>query len=375
MRPVGFSVLLGLMLVLLGPSRGISQFPGGSGGSGRGLFGDPAAFFDKMSGGKDVVTKDTLANPFFAKIFDGLAEKMGVTNGVITRDQYLAFVQQQGAGAKTGGAPGATPGAAPDGGPGRGGFRGGMGGGAAELEAMAESWFRRLDSRGAGVLTYDEMPDNLKLEREKWDTNHDGVIDLNEFKDWVKAVFAQRMSNSGSGTGNTVVIKSGDHHDDEEDEPKPTVFRAGKLPPGLPAWFKQIDTDGDGQITMAEWRAAGKSIDEFQKIDRNGDGFLTIAEVMYYVQGKNYLNGVAVNTPSATPTDKGTAASEAGNGGKGFGKGGWGDMAKGMSGGSDKGDPRSSGGAPSDFSKMGRGGNSDGKSKGSFNRPGSGPSK
>lgn len=358
MRRIGFCVLIGMMLVLLGPSRGVSQFPGGS----RGMGGDPSKMFDFMSGGKDVVTKDTLPFPQLAKRFDELVEKMGITNGQITRQQYMAYVEQT----KNGGAPAGPSGGAPDGSS-RGGPRGGMGGTAEDSDRAAEAWFRQLDKNGDGLLNYDEMPENLRLELDKWDTNHDRVIDLAEFKEWVKAVFAQR-ANSRQGNA----IKPAEQ-DEDEDEPKPTVYRAGKLPPGLPAWFKQIDTDGDGQITMAEWRAAGKSIDEFQKIDRNGDGFLTIAEVMYYVQGKNYLNGVAINAPSATPADKGTAASEAG---KGFGKGGWGDMVKGMNGGSDKGDPRSAGGTPSGYSKMGRGGNSDGsRGKGSSNLPGSGPSK
>jgi Ca2+-binding EF-hand superfamily protein len=378
-----------MILVLLGPSRGISQFPGGgSGGGGRGMFGDPSKLFDMMSGGKDVATKDALPSPFLAKMFDGLAEKMGITNGVITRDQFNVYMQQAAA-ARNGGAPagGSPNGNTPDSGSNRGGFRGAISGagGPGGLDAAAEGWFRQLDKNGDGVLNYDEMPENLRVERDKWDMNHDGVIDLHEFKEWFKAFVAQRMNESNRSGGDVTIIKSPEH--DEEDEPKPVVYRAGKLPKELPAWFKQIDTDGDGQITMAEWRAAGKSIEEFQKIDRNGDGFLTIAEVLYYVQGKNYLNGVAINTPTTSPGDRATATDATANGGGkgpgGFSKGGgsWGDMfSKGKGGGSDtNGDPRSQGTpsdvSKSDFSKGGRGGNTDGKSKGGFGRPASGGSK
>src|SRR5262249_20282680 len=155
------------LLILLGPSRGTSQYPSGGSG-GRGMFGDPSKFFDLISGGKDVATKDTLPNPFMAKMFDGLAEKMGITNGVITREQYNAYVQQAAA-AKAGGAPNGT---APDAGSSKGGFRnailGGAGGNADAMDRFAEDMFRQLDKNGDGLLNYDEMPENLRAEREKW---------------------------------------------------------------------------------------------------------------------------------------------------------------------------------------------------------------
>ena len=44
-------------------------------------------------------------------------------------------------------------------------------------------------------------------------------------------------------------------------------FRAN-LPAGLPAWFDQLDTNEDGQISLHEWRAGGKNLDEFRTFDR-----------------------------------------------------------------------------------------------------------
>src|SRR5207248_7408241 len=65
-------------------------------------------------------------------------------------------------------------------------------------------------------------------------------------------------------------------------EKRPVVYRAGKLPKDLPKWFVELDQDGDGQISLAEWRRAGKSLEEFAKYDRNEDGLLTPAEVLRY---------------------------------------------------------------------------------------------
>src|SRR5262245_4236532 len=112
MRRLGFCILLGLMFAFLDPTRGVSQFPSrGDGGSSRGFgMGDPSKLFDLMSGGKDVATRDTLPNPFLAGMFDRFAQQMGVTNGVITREQFTVYMQQQAAAraAASGGTPGGT---------------------------------------------------------------------------------------------------------------------------------------------------------------------------------------------------------------------------------------------------------------------------
>ena len=68
----------------------------------------------------------------------------------------------------------------------------------------------------------------------------------------------------------------------------PIVFRAGKLPKGLPSWFDELDTNKDGQVALHEWRKGGRGLDEFAEIDRNDDGFITIEEALRYVaQPKN----------------------------------------------------------------------------------------
>jgi Ca2+-binding EF-hand superfamily protein len=301
MRSLRFGILVGLLACLWLPTQGVSQFPGGSPG-GKTMFGDPSKLFDMMSGGKDVITRDSLSNPWMAGMFDRYVEKLGITDGKITREQFNHYTQQRMAEkgitwspTPSSGSP-STGTAAPNGHSPNGGMNQ-----ADMIDRWAESMFRRYDQNGDGLLNYDEMPESLRIERDKWDTNKDGFIDLNEFKAFFKASLAKRMEEGAyamSGSGG-----SESHDPVHEEEPKPVVYRAGKLPKELPAWFKQLDTDGDGQISLYEWRSAGKSLEEFHKIDRNGDGFLTIAEVLYYVQGKNNLNGVAV--VAATPAKNG----------------------------------------------------------------------
>src|SRR5262245_1217984 len=52
------------------------------------------------------------------------------------------------------------------------------------------------------------------------------------------------------------------------------------LPKGLPPWFKALDTDQDGQVSLKEWLQGGRRRDEFRRFDLNGDGFITPDEVL-----------------------------------------------------------------------------------------------
>ncbi len=337
-----------------GPQGG-SRGPGGGRG-GRG-FGDPEQLWIMISGGKDVINRSDISDPRMQGMFDSFAQRMGITNGQLTKQQFMAISQQRGTG-PGGGSPGGFAG------PGQGGGPGGMppnlppgqqggAGGPPTLDQRAEASFRRHDLNGDGVLNFDEMPPDLRAERDRWDTNGDGFIDLNEYKEYYKARWQQTQLERGwgdplDGSGWT---PDADIIPPDEDK-KPVVYRAGKLPKELPAWFQQLDTDGDGQIGLYEWKNSGRTLEEFQKIDRNGDGFLTPDEVLYYVVqskkgGKNQTavvdatisnsNGPpnfnpgsrfgrpadvgASQTPQGTPPqDSGTGSGRRGRGSRGGGR-------------------------------------------------------
>ncbi len=145
------------------------------------------------------------------------------------------------------------------------------------LNQWSEAEFKLRDRNGDGFLNQDEMPDQLKSELSKWDTNRDNLISLDEFK----VYFAARMQSrrgGGNQSSNPVTIIL----EDEDLETRPVVLRAGKLPvKELPAWFMELDTDKDGQVALYEWRKGGKDIEDFREWDRNNDGFITPEEALY----------------------------------------------------------------------------------------------
>jgi len=63
----------------------------------------------------------------------------------------------------------------------------------------------------------------------------------------------------------------------------------GFLPKGIPSWFKDLDTDEDGQVALHEWRAGGKKLGEFRELDHNDDGFATAEEFLRYEKRKSDL--------------------------------------------------------------------------------------
>lgn len=313
-------LLVGAVGLLLGPASALTQvgqqpggggapgggFPGGGfgrgfpGGGFRGMMNqDPAQRWDQMTGGKDVWVRTEITDQRQQFFFDMIARGLNVSDGKITRQQYMDWSEQmrqrfqaggfgRGPGGPSGPAGGAQGGAGPGGGPG------------GNPDAFAEVRFRQLDKNGDGYLNYDEMPDNLKAEWQKWDTDKNGLIDLNEFKaflrgrvDQIRSEIRANAPTSGvpGGFSPGMSLLPTAPAAIEEEEPKRVVYRAGKLPKELPPWFAQYDKDGDGQIGLWEWRAAGQPLDRFLAMDRNGDGFLTVEEVLRYEAEQNKARG------------------------------------------------------------------------------------
>jgi hypothetical protein len=167
--------------------------------------------------------------------------------------------------------------------------------GADVINQLADADFRRRDINGDGKLNQDEMPVPLRFALAKWDKNGDGLIDMYEYRDYYSA----RLAGGGGDDSGTRGIASIIIEEEELDR-KPVVFRAGgTMPAGLPPWFKDLDTDGDGQVALYEWRRAGKNLDEFKNWDLNDDGLITPEEA---------IKCLAMNSPKGSANSSLAAA-------------------------------------------------------------------
>jgi Ca2+-binding EF-hand superfamily protein len=273
--------------------------PGGGGPGGKmgGMMSDPDKVFDWMSRGQGFIVISNMKGGMRDPMQEW-ANANGVTSGQLTREQFAHFAQWFQEKIASGQVPGLPGG-------GKGGQQGNM-----DPDAMAAQRFKDADANGDGYLTEDEMSNRMKTMQpngqplwKKYDKNNDGKLDLEEYKAYFRDAIAQRGNNNNQVGGADEVIM------EEDWEKRPVVFRAGKLPKELPAWFAQLDTDNDGQVGYYEWRKSGKSFEEFSAMDRNGDGLLTAEEVLWYLK---------INVPKDGSGDAVAQGPSAGYNGPGF---------------------------------------------------------
>ena len=113
---------------------------------------------------------------------------------------------------------------------------------------------------------------NANAEFARVDTNKDGQMSRTEIESFQRASATRMMA-----TRNAAIFKALD----ADKNGSLTAAEFAKLSAGTPkvdaAGVLRIDTSKDGQISLAEHRAA--TLDTFNQIDANKDGMLTAAEV------------------------------------------------------------------------------------------------
>ncbi len=251
--------VVGCLVLALGTAdRALAQWGGRRGG---GRF-DPSWLFNRYANGKDYVVLAEVTRERDKTAMTEYAQRKGITNGRLTREQFADYWQDRMASRRSNrGAP-ANPSAAPA---------------APAGEDPAKQSFDRLDANRDGALTDSEVPEGLRADLSKWDSNRDGRIQLAEYRAYFKA-----HGSAGAAGPNLILVPPPSL---EELDKRATVYRAGNLPPELQrTWFEELDTDRDGQIGLYEWRSGGRSLAEFRAIDTNGDGFITAEEALRWAR-------------------------------------------------------------------------------------------
>ena len=89
----------------------------------------------------------------------------------------------------------------------------------------------------------------------------------------------------------------------ENPKQKSPTTVGSKYPKNMPPWFKEYDTDEDGQVDLKEWQAKKDVLQEFAKYDLNDDGFITIEELIR--SGQFIANTKAPQTVNQLQADVG----------------------------------------------------------------------
>lgn len=320
---LGAACLVMIPAVTWGQPGGGGRFPfGGSKGGGPvSMLNDPNKLFEYYARDRNfflVTDTKSLRDPLTQ-----YAESKGIKDGKISRAQFIEFSEQlkaklasgattlapPGGGKKSFGFPGMGP-KGPDGvAPAPGAGPTGSAPNPDVINQLADVDFRRRDMNEDGKLNPEEMSGSLRDNLEKWDTNKDGAIDIQEYRAYftVRLLGNVQDPNSKAAKPNpiaTIIIE------EEDWDRRPTVLRAGKLHKDLPSWFKELDSDQDGQVSLYEWRKGSRPLDEFRTWDTNNDGLITQEEAIRINQAvlankSGKLPMTAAGANNSTRTGKG----------------------------------------------------------------------
>ncbi len=209
----------------------------------------------------------------------------------------------------------------------RGGFsRGGSSGD--RMAMMTDSIMRRYDQNGNGILEKSEWG-SFRTDPSAADKNRDSKITKEELQAWM----AERMSGRGGGDRGSRFGSRGSSRGGSESGSDNGGGGSGlvttntsrrsykltraveRLPSDLPAWFARQDTNGDGQVSMAEYSRSWSQavVDEFSTFDLNGDGIVTVAECQAAVEqgavaGLAGSAGEGTELPASSSTEAGDEA-------------------------------------------------------------------
>lgn len=166
----------------------------------------------------------------------------------------------------------------------------------AKITRYAERMIEKFDRDGDGRLSVEEtegLAESLRVS----DFDGDGYISAEEFTRRITAYSRRRSiriapltppspvaasllppSETVASANQPAVESRGEAA--APAPPKRFVVATQRLPTSVPDWFAKSDTDGDGQVTMAELSAfaPGTAVADFARFDLNGDGVITAEE-------------------------------------------------------------------------------------------------
>lgn len=161
-----------------------------------------------------------------------------------------------------------------------------------KLLRYAERVVKQYDKNGSGLLEADEWS-ALGGKPQTVDADGDGRITIAELAQHAAnfaAGRAIRLSTSQEPLvggppgqpGDPAARNASAAASTPAGDPRRNLKYFASLPAGVPPWFVERDTDGDGQLTLNEFspKLLKADIDDFTQFDANRDGVLTAKEFL-----------------------------------------------------------------------------------------------
>jgi Ca2+-binding EF-hand superfamily protein len=160
-----------------------------------------------------------------------------------------------------------------------------------QIRQYAKSLMKEYDKNNNGQLEKEEWS-QMKEKYKAADTNHDGIITLDELTKFMIADSGTGPQSPGgtpaSNAGSNSVALQGNFGSSKANRYRSPTERLADL--NLPDWFARDDADGDGEVSMSEFiKAKGdteSTAKEFANYDLDNDGIITPQEVLKVMKKK-----------------------------------------------------------------------------------------
>lgn len=191
-----------------------------------------------------------------------------------------------------------------------------------EDRKSAEELLQRYDRNRDGALSGEEISRRWSGNPMDFDRNGDGKLSLNELG--IRAARLRVAEAEVQAASNRRSAPAAQRREDQPAEPadpyngrRSFASTSRGLPEGLPGWFAERDTNGDQQVSMAEysqqWTAS--LVAEFQSFDLNGDGVITPSECLAAIRGGATASSSGASESRASESRDSSRSRSRGSGG------------------------------------------------------------
>ncbi len=162
----------------------------------------------------------------------------------------------------------------------------------------SSEFFKKMDTDGDGTVSLEEFKAGLSAQKDsaaveeyfnRLDTNGDGKLTLDEYTKQIKpaATPAQHEQTPSAPLANTPQESEPPKRSEPIQHPPvaPAAPTTNPQTSGIEAFFKKIDINGDGTISLLEFKASPMGQNNprmaeeyFKKLDADHDGKVTFAE-------------------------------------------------------------------------------------------------